>query len=137
MDSIGLVEGGVEGLVRIAVAFRAAGIPVTGVYLIKFTTDDNEDQWVLRLVVQETSADLDRRMVTQLVALQRDRALPLIDPLIRIHIAASDDAEVSRVLDYAERLGGPPVIIRGVMWQGLFIEYAVVALIPERNAAAA
>ena len=76
-------------------------------------------------------------MLTQLVAMQRDRTLPLIDPMIRIHIAASDDTEASRVLDYAERLGGPPVIIRGMMWQGLFIEYAVVARIPERNAAAA
>ena len=55
MDSIGLVEGGVEGLGRIAVAFRSAGIPVTAVYLIKFTTDDDEDRWVLRLIVEKTT----------------------------------------------------------------------------------
>jgi hypothetical protein len=76
-------------------------------------------------------------MIVALIDLRREQALPRIDELVGFHIVDVDDPEASRVLDYAQRLGGPPVIIRDAMWQGLFIEYALVAMLPDRKAAAA
>lgn len=137
MDSLFLVAGGVDGLVRIAEAFRSRGLEVSGIYLIKRTGYEDDEKWIIRLISDQKSPDLNGQMIKALVSLERDRALPLIDPLVRVHIAPSDDPEAARVIDYTHRLGGAPAIIRDVMWQGLFIEYAVVALVPERDAAAA
>jgi len=137
MDPGSLVEGGWEGLVRIANAFRSSGLPLTGIYLIKRSLPDGDEEWVIPLVSDEKDPALARRMVDELIRLRRDQALPWIDPAVRIKIANSDDPEVSRVIGLAQRLGEPPIMIRDTMWDGLFIEYAMVALVPERAVAAA
>jgi len=71
------------------------------------------------------------------VPLRRERALPRTDNSVRILIPHVDDIEASRGIDYAQRLGRPPVIIRDAMWPGLFIEYAVVAMALEPDVATA
>lgn len=133
----GLIEGGAEGLTRIAQAFRSRGIDVSGVYLIKLTSGDDSTDWVVRLVTSQQSPGAVRKMISELVQLRRENALPLMDPRVRMDIVSSEDPEAARVMDYARRLGSIPTIIRDVMWNGLFIEYALVAMIPHPNMAVA
>jgi hypothetical protein len=48
-----------------------------------------------------------------------------------------EHVEASRVIEYARRLGEPPVVIRDAMWDGLYIDYALVAEFEPSTAAAA
>ena len=137
MDQVALVEGGAEGLKRIAETFRSKGIPVSAVYLIKLTSEDGFEDRIIRLVADRRTIDLNlkRKMIYELVRLRRDNELPWIDPSVRFDIISSMDPEASRIIDYARRLGGPPVVIREATWQGFFIEYALVASVPHPNVA--
>ena len=137
MDQVTLVEGGTEGLNRIAEAFRSKGVPVSGVYLIKVTSQDGFEHWIIRLVVDRKTPDLKRKMIHELVRLRRDNRLPKVDPSVRFDVVSATDLEPSRVIDYAQRLGGAPVLIRDANWKGLFIEYALVASIPRTKVAVA
>ena len=137
MDPLSLVEGGADGLVQVAEAFRTKRLNVAGIYLIKQTGHAGDERWIIRLVTEEKSPHLRRSMIVALVSLRREGALPRIDESVQFDIVHIDDPESVRVMRYAQALGGAPAVIRDVMWQGLFIEYAVVALIPERDAAAA
>ena len=137
MDPLSLVEGGADGLVRIAEAFRGKRLNVSGIYLIKMTGHAGDERWVIRLVTEEKSPHVKRRMIVALVSLRREGALPRIDDSVLLDTVHVDDFETVRIVQYTEALGGPPAVIRDVMWQGLFIEYAVVALVPERETAAA
>jgi hypothetical protein len=138
MDPSALVEGGAKGLVRIAEAFRSAGISIVAIYLIKVAGHDGDDEWwELRLVSEDKSPDLNGRMIRELVELERAGRLPWIDHYVRFFIASIDDPEASRVIDYAQQFDRLPVVIRDVMWKGLFIEHALVAMVAERKAAAA
>ncbi len=133
MDQGALVENGAEGLIRIAEAFRARGLPIAGVYLIKLTSEDGFEDWIIRLVSDQYVQNLGRRMVSELIQLRRESALPRVSPGVRFDVVSSDDAEASRVIDYTRRLGGPPAEIRDAMWRGLFIEYALVASVPQAS----
>jgi hypothetical protein len=137
MDQVTLVEDGAEGLNRIAEVFRSRGVPVTGVYLIKVTSQDEFEHWIIRLVVDRKTPDLTRKMIHELVRLRRDNQLPKVDPSIRFDIIPRTESEASRIIDYARSLGGPPVLIRDASWKGLFIEYALVASVPSTNVAVA
>jgi hypothetical protein len=137
MDPLSLVTGGAEGLVRIAEAFRSKRVAVLGIYLIKQTGHDDDERFTIRLVTDERSPHLERRMIYALIDLRRENALPWIDGSVRFDIVHIDDAEPSRVLEYAQQFDSLPVVIRDVMWKGLFIEYALVAVLPERAAVAA
>ena len=137
MDPNVLVEGGAEGLVRIADAFRKGGFQVSSVYLLKLVTPDGDERWTVTLVSEDKRPDLNGAMIRHLVQLEHDGALPRIDSWVRFRAATFDDPEASRVIDYAQQFNRLPVLIRDVMWQGLFIEYALVALAPERETAAA
>lgn len=137
MDPLLLVEGGVDGLVRIAEAFRSKRVNVSAVYLIKVTGHAGDERWVIRLVTDEKSPHVRRNMIVALIGLRREEALPRIDDSVRVDIVHIDDPEPMRVIQYAQALGGSPVIIKDSMLQGLFVEYALVALVPERDAAAA
>lgn len=137
MDPLSLVEGGAEGLVRIAEAFRAKRLKISGIYLIKQTGHAGDERWVIRLLTDEKSPHVKRNMIAALIDLRREETLPWIDDSVHFDIVHINDPEPIRVIQYARALGGPPVLIRDAMWQGLFIEYALVALVPERDAAAA
>lgn len=137
MDPLSLVEGGAEGLIRVVEAFRAKRLKVSGIYLIRQTGHAGDERWVVRLLTDEKSPQMKRSMIAALVGLRRERALPWIDDAVQFDIVHVDDPEPARVIQYAQALGGPPVLIRDAMWQGLFIEYAFVALVPKRDAAAA
>jgi len=137
MDQIALVEGGAEGLNRIAELFRSKGVPVSGVYLIKLTSEDGFEKWVIRLIADRETPDLKRKMIHELVRLRRDSRLPRVDPSVRFDIVSSTEPEASRIVEYARQLGGPPVVIRDAAWKGLFVEYALVARVPHTSAAVA
>src|SRR6516225_6460593 len=83
MDQVTLVEDGAEGLNRIAEVFRSRGVPVTGVYLIKVTSQDEFEYWIIRLVVDRKIPDMTRKMIYELVRLRRDNQLPKVDPSVR------------------------------------------------------
>ena len=137
MDPLSLVEDGVKGLTRIADAFRSRGLRFVGLYLIKDTGHAGDETLTIRLITDVKGPDEKRKMIATLVDLRRERALPWIDSSIGFDLVHIDDPEASRVIEYAQRLGGPFAIIRDTMWQGLFIEYAAVAVIPARDMAAA
>jgi hypothetical protein len=133
MDQDTLVDNGSEGLNQIAQAFRTKGIAVSGVYLIKLTSHDGFEEWIIRLIVETVWPDLKRKMISELVRLRRDNMLPRTLEGVRFDIVSAADAEASRVIEYVRLLGGPPVVIRDTVWKGLFIEYALVASIPARQ----
>ena len=137
MDQVTLVEGGADGLNRIADAFRSKGIPVSGVYLIKLTSQDGFEDWIIRLVADREMPDLKRKMIHELVRLRRDNELPRVDPSVRFDVVWPTEPEASRIIEYVQRVGGPPVVIRDATWKGLFIEYALVASVPHTNVAIA
>jgi hypothetical protein len=121
MDQNTLVEGGDAGLVAIADAFRATAFPVAAVYLIKRTSVDDRDDWVVRLVLSPFRPDVGRDFLYKFAQLRREKKLPFIDDDVRVNAVPPEDVEASRVLDYARRLGGPPVVIRKAVWDGLYI----------------
>lgn len=134
MDQDVLVEGGVQGLDRIADAFRSKELPVSGVYLIKVTSHDGFEEWIIRLIAsRRVVPDLKRQMIFALVELRREAALPRIEAGIRFDIVDAANDEASRIIEYTRRLGGPPTVIRDTMWKGLFIEYALVADVPQAD----
>lgn len=132
-----MVEGGSKGLVRMAEAFRRSGFPVRAIYLVKRTTTDGEIDWVLNVVLSPFKPSDDRELVYALVRLRRDKKLPRIEEDVRVNAVAPDDVEASRVIEYARRLGEAPVVIRNTYWDGLYIEYALVAEYDHSTAAAA
>jgi len=137
MDQNTLVEVDADVLNRIATAFRSRGIPVSGVYLTKLTSENGYEDRIIRLVSERDLPNLKRKMIYELVTLRRENALPKVDSGIRFDIVPSNDPEASRVIEYTRELGGPPVLIRDVMWKGLFIEYALVASVPQTDVALA
>lgn len=137
MDQNTLVEGGDAGLRAIAQAFREVGFPVTAIYLVQQTSQDGDLDWVVRVVLFPFRPSLDREFIPKLVQLERDKKLPFIDQQVRVDAVSPEHIEAARVLDYARRMGEPPVVIRKVMWEGLYIEYALVAEYDRTTAAAA
>ena len=137
MDQDVLVAGGADGLNRIADAFRAKGVPVTGVYLVKLTSDDGYQEWVIRLIADAATGDAQRQMIYNLVELRREKTFPRTDFGVRFDLVDPNDLEASRIIDYARRLGPLPVTITNAMLKGLFIEYALVARIPQTSVVAA
>lgn len=137
MDQNTLVEGGDQGLVKIAAAFQGEGFPVQSIYLVKRTTNDGTIDWVVPVVLSPFDPRDRRRFIEALVRLREEKKLPFIDPALLIEAVPANDEEASRVVAYAARLGDPPIVIRDVSWNGLFIEYALVARFPGKDAAAA
>lgn len=135
MDQDALVDGGVEGLARIAEAFRSKGLPVSGVYLIKLTSHDGFEAWIIRLIADRVRVvpDVKRQMIFALVELRRENALPRIETGVRFDIVDTKNDEASRIIEYTRGLGGPPAVIRDAVWKGLFIEYALVASVPQTD----
>ena len=76
-------------------------------------------------------------MISELVRLRQQNSLPQVDSSVRFDLVSLQDTEASRVLEYARKLGDPPVVIRDAMWKGLFIEHALVAEVPQVNLAQA
>jgi hypothetical protein len=134
MDQDVLVEGGAEGLDRIAEAFRSKGLPISGVYLTKLTSHDGFEEWIIRLIASARAVpDLKRQMIYALVELRRENKLPRIEAGVRFDIVDPVNGEASRIIEYTRRLGGAPALIRDTMWKGLFIEYALVASVPQAD----
>jgi hypothetical protein len=52
-------------------------------------------------------------------------------------VPVSGKSEPSRIIEYACKLGGPPVVIRDTNWKGLFLGYALVAGVPSTSVAVA
>lgn len=137
MDQDVLVEGGASGLLRIQQAFQSKGLRVVGIYIIKLTSHDGYEERVIRLVCDPENGDLTRAMIGQLVELRRDKEFPKVDTGVRFTVVGTNDMEAARIIDYAKQLGGPPVVIRDAVWHGLFIEYALVASVPQADYAVA
>jgi hypothetical protein len=130
-----LVDFGAEDLTRIAQAFRERGLPVTGIYFIISTSDDELEDRIVRLVVDHMPLNMKRQMIYEVVNLRREGRLPDFAAGVRFDLVEPFDDEAGRVIDYTRRLGGPPAIIRDVLWKGLFIEYAIVAEVPQTELA--
>ena len=137
MDQNTLVEGGDAGLVSIANAFSASGFPVKAIYLVKRTSVDGDVDWVIPVVLATFRPGSDRDFIYELARLRRDKKLPFIDEQVRINAVPADHIEASRVIDYATRLGEPPIVIRNAIWDGLYIDYALVTKYPPSTTAAA
>jgi hypothetical protein len=137
MDQNTLVEGDDAGLRAIADEFRKLGFPVEAIYLIKRTSIDGYVAWVVNAVLSPFRPGLDRDFLYQLVRLRREKKLPFIDEQVRVNAVSPDHVEAKRVIEYAQQMGEPPIHIRNVFWDGLYIEYALVAEYDHTTAAAA
>jgi hypothetical protein len=126
MDTGELVEGGAAGLGAIVNALERAGVNVIGAYLIRITATDGFEDASLRIVTNDDG----REVLYKYVGLRRDGAFPKISGDVTMTPVRPSDIEASRVLDYARRIGNPPVKIRGVLWRGLYIEDALVVKYP-------
>jgi len=127
MDTNALVEGGVAGLQRIVEALEQAGVDVVGAYLIRIGAPDGSDEINLRLVTDDPGHDV----LFRYVALRRAGKLPRISDEVTFTPVRPNNAEASRVLDYARQFDAPPVTLRGVGWKGVFFEDVVVVKYPE------
>lgn len=133
MDTNALVEGGAAGLQKIVEALEHEGVDVVGAYLIRISAPDDSDEIDLRLVTNEPGHDV----LFRYVLLRRSGKLPKVADEVTFTPVHPNDAEASRVLDYARQFDAPPVTLRGVGWKGLFIEDAVVVKYPEAARAVA
>jgi hypothetical protein len=133
MDPNAMVTGGSAGLRAIADAFRMNNFAIQGIYLIKITSDEGYEDWVVRLITSKRARD----MINLLVRLRREKQLPAINSRVRFDVIQADDAEASRIIEYSRRMGDVPVEINGALIDGMFIEYALVADYPGADAAAA
>ena len=127
MDSAALVDGGAQGIARIAGCFRERGFPVVASYLIKRLGEDESTDWVLVLVLKPLRPGAARDVIYTHVALRREGRLPWIDPRVRIDAVSSDHVEASRLLGWARGLGVPPVSVAESYINGLFVSDALVA----------
>lgn len=137
MDKATLVNRENDALNEVARVFRMNGIAVTGIYLIQLTAESGYSERVVRLVTDRKLPNAQRDMIHKLVELRRNGKLPEVDGASRFDIVSADDAEASRIIDYARQYGSLPVLIDDTMWKGLFIEYAIVAELPQPAAALA
>lgn len=133
MDTSELVEGGAAGLGAIVRVLERTGVTVIGAYLIRVTGTDGFEDTSLRIVTNDDG----REVLYKYVGLRRDGALPKISEDVTMTPVHPGDVEASRVLDYARRIGSPPVKIRGVLWHGLYIEDALVVKYPMSEPAVA
>jgi hypothetical protein len=137
MDQNALVEGGRDGLVAVADALCGAGFPVRAIYLVKRTGEDGYPDWSITAVLSPFAPGMEVELVEAYVRLRRAGRLPHIDRSVRVNGVSLEHVEASRVIEYARRLGEPPVVIRDAMWDGLYIDYALVAEFEPSTAAAA
>lgn len=127
MDQNTLVEGGDEGLRRVAQAFRAKGFPVEATYLVRRRSlSHDDDEWVLVLVIPSHQPGTSREFIYSLVDLQRGGELPFIDPSVRLEAVDSEHVEAARLLKYLRRFDRPPPIVRDLGLGGLLIDYALI-----------
>jgi hypothetical protein len=117
--------------------FRKVGYPVEAIYLVKRTSIDGYEDWVVNAVLSPFKAGSDRDFLQQLVRLRREKKLPRIDEQIRVNAVPPDHVEAKRIIEYARQMGEPPILIRNTFWDGLYIEYALVAEYDHTTAAAA
>lgn len=132
MDPVQVV-GDAKGLKEIAKALRDEGFAIDAVYLIKLVAECGSVDWVVRLVTRRSSRDV----IYKVFELRRGNKIPPLGPRVRIDAIPPDHIEASRVLDYARRFGRPPVEIEGVLLDGLYVDFALIADYPGADAAAA
>lgn len=133
MDLHALVEGGLDGLERIAARLEERRIRLLGAYLIQVIGAENFEEFNLRLVTHDDH----RSVLYEYVSLRRDGQLPWISEDVTMTPVDPDNLEASRVLDYARQIGHLPARIRGVVWRGLYIEDAIVVRCAQLQRAAA
>jgi len=133
MDTGTLVEGGAKGLLEVVHVLESQGVPILGAYLIRVTSEGGFSETNFRIVTNDDQRDV----IYKFVRLRREKMLPALSDDVRISPIRPDHVEAKRVLDYASRLGTPPVAIKEVFWDGLFIEDAVVVKMPSREHAVA
>ena len=140
MDQDFPVEGGANGLLAIAAAFRAETappFPIEAIYFVERLNLDDEVTWKVVAVMSPFRAGVDADFINVLVKLRRAGKLPRIDDRVRFMAVPPEHVEASRILDYSRHLGEPPLVIRDTIWQGLTIRYVLVAEDLGRRAAAA
>jgi hypothetical protein len=76
-------------------------------------------------------------MINHHFRLRRDQKLPRVSDRIRFDYVPAGHPEAQRVIDYAQAMNERPVVIDGVFWKGLFLEYVLVASYPGKTTAAA
>jgi hypothetical protein len=133
MDPGSLVEGGEAGLLKIEQAFRDDGADVRGIYLIRLRSEDGAAEWSVRLI---TSNDV-RSMIHRHVKLRRSGKLPRFFVPVRYDYLKPDNAEASRIIEYANAVGEPTVVIEDAAWRGMYFEYVLVASYPPKDTVAA
>lgn len=128
MDSLELVNCSADDLKQIASALRSVDVDVQGIYLIRLTSVEGNVETLVRVICDIGGMNFDSRdFVHKVIELRRDGKLPDIDEYIRISCVQSDHLEAKRVADYTRKMKKLPLRIRDVLWDGLYIEYALVA----------
>ena len=127
MDQNTLVDGGDEGLRKIADLFREAGFPVVAIYLAKRTDSEGSSDWRVVAVMSPFRPSMSRDFLYELVRLRRDGKLPYIAQGVRLEAVSVENVEADRVLEYARLIGRPPLVIRDAYHRGISIEHALVA----------
>ncbi len=121
-------------MLQIENAFKDDGAKVDGIYLVILRSlEDDATEWVLRLITDESKRD----MIARHFRLRRDHKLPWLSDRVRFDYVPRDHIEASKVMDYAQAMNERPLVIDGVFWKGLFLEYVLVADYPGKNTVAA
>lgn len=118
-----LVEGGAEGLDRIAEALRQQGLPIEGVYLVRLGFEDGGSEWVIRIVSPATDQ---RSILVPALSLRRAARLPAINEKVRFSPLRPDHPEAARILAYARKYRERPLQLEGIGLDGLYVDYALV-----------
>jgi len=128
MDSLELVNCSVDDLRQIASALRTVEVDVQGIYLIRLTSVEGNVENLVRVICDVGGEKFDSRdFVHKVIELRRNGKLPDTDESIRISCLRSDHLEAKRVAEYTRKMKKLPLRIRDVFWDGLYIEYALVA----------
>lgn len=133
MGTVEMVMCTSDDLLRVSHELKVSGVDVQAIYFIKVTTVEDSVFWNIRVVTTHDPRDF----FYKLWELRKAGRIPPIDPDIRIKAVRPNNTEAERVLDYARQFRAAPVVISNVVWNGLYIEYALVAEAPglERVAA--
>ena len=137
-DCVQTVSGLRPDCVQIASALRSVDVEVQGIYLIRLTSVEGYVEDLVRVVCDVGGKKFDSRdFVHKVIELRRNGKLPELDQSIRIDCIRNDHLEAKRIADYTRKMKKLPLRIKDVFWDGLYIEYALVAEMSEVNEQAA
>ncbi|MBV9637672.1 MAG: hypothetical protein JO163_22640 [Methylobacteriaceae bacterium] len=136
MDPSELVSGGAAGLRRIGELLVQDGFPLTALYLWREQQEDGE-RWAIVIVSSADFRMSSKAFFNRLVRLKNRPDFPSVAVGARFYLRSVEDPVARQVIDYARRIGTPVARIESAMWNGIYIDYAVVVRWPDSDRAAA